>query len=804
MIRQIEPTLLRHACPVETVSRLMEEAAKFTPALIGQERASKALTLGLGIRAEGFNVFLSGEQGTGKLYAVKMFLEDIVKREPVPLDLCYVNNFEDAYQPKKLSLPPGRGTAFRKDMKKLVQEALQSLLKAFDSEEYIDRRHRISEKFDQQQAALQNALSDKATKESFLIKQTSWEVFTIPLKKGEPMTDKEFDDLSEQEKEAMRLKQQAFAEEIKSVLSQTRKIEKEAGKELSTLENEVAGLAITNIITEMEERYEDLPEVIAYLQLVKADIMENLAEFLLSHKPQAPGLPQTKNEFVKRYEVNVLVDNAKAEGAPVIIESNPTYNNLIGRVEKESVMGTLVTDFTMIRKGSLHSANGGYLVLRAEELFRNYFSWEALKRAIRNKEVMIEEAADQLGYLTTKTLKPEPMPLSVKVILVGTPMYYHMLYAYDPDFRVLFKVKADFDSVMDRTEEHTGNYIHLIKGIAEREKLDMPEHAAFARIIEYGSRLADDREKLTTRFDIIADLLQESGHYARAEGTKAILEKHVRQAIEQRTYRSNMIQEKINEMVSRGQILIDIKGSREGQVNGLSVISLGDISFGRPTRITCTVNPGKTGVMAIEREAELSGPIHTKGVLILSGYLAEKFFQDKPVALSARLVFEQSYSEVEGDSASSTELYALLSNLANLPVKQGIAVTGSVNQKGQVQAIGGVNEKIEGYFELCKRIGLDGEQGVIIPSSNMQNLMLKEEVAEAVKAGKFAIWAVDTIDDGIEILTGVRAGNIAEEGTVHYLVAKTLDDYASKMAEAGDVEPELKEQDQDRWVSVVV
>jgi len=495
-----------------------------------------------------------------------------------------------------------------------------------------------------------------------------------------------------------------------------------------------------------------------------------------NHAPTA-----NDNLFLKRYEVTVLVDNEKTSGAPVITERNPTYNNLLGRVEKESFMGTLVTDVTMIRKGSLHSANGGYLIIRIEELLKNYFSWDCLKRALKNKEIVIEEATDQLGYLSTRTLQPEPIPLDVKVILIGNAMFYQLLYEYDNDFRELFKIKADFDNQMLRTEENILDYSAFIRSISNREKMLHADNDAMAKIIEYSSRLVENKEKLSTQFGAIADILREANYYAKEENGNTLVGAHVTKAIEEKLYRSNLIQEKINEMITGKQIFIDITGSKLGQINGLSVIGLGDISFGIPARITCSVSLGRGGVIAIEREAELSGPIHTKGVLVLSGYLAAKFMQDKPVSLSARLVFEQSYSEVEGDSASSTELYAILSALSNIPIKQGIAVTGSVNQKGEVQPIGGVNEKIEGYYEICRHIGLNGEQGVIVPSANMKNMMLKEEVVQAVKQGKFNIWAVDTIDDGIEILTGVKAGHIWEEGTIFFFVNNALNIYAERM-----------------------
>jgi predicted ATP-dependent protease len=804
MIVIVDTAGVRQYCPVQTVERLLAGSPTDDDALMGQARARGALDLGLGIRAEGFNVFVAGEQGSGKLHAVKTFLERQAAGEPVPDDWCHVNNFDDPYHPIALRLPPGRGQVLRKDMRKLVEEAVRSLVKAFESEEYMRRRQTVSDKYEKEQAGMHSGLAERAEREHFLIRQTPWEIFSIPLKNGEPMTDQDFDKLPEAQQAQIRKAQESFTSEIEALLKHTRRIERAAEEELSRLEMEVAGLAVTGIIAEVEEKYATLPDIVGYLHRVRQDILENLAEFLLSRKPQPPGLPLQRNEFSRRYEVNVVVDNARQAGAPVVIEHHPTYNNLVGHVEKESVMGTLVTDFTMVRRGALHVANGGYLILRAEELFRNYFTWEALKRALRNRQVTIEEAADQLGYFSTKSLRPEPIPLDVKVVLVGTPPYYHLLHAYDPDFRMLFKVKADFDPDMARTDANTAHYLAALRSMAEREGIRMPDAAALAKLVEQGSRMAIDRDRLTTRFEGIADVLREAGHYASKEDAANVGESHVLKAIERRIYRSNLIQEKVNEMVSRRELLIDTKGVRVGQVNGLSVLDLGDIAFGRPVRITATVNPGKSGVVAIEREAELSGPIHTKGVLILSGYLAETFFQSAPVSLSARLVFEQSYSEVEGDSASSTELYALLSNLARLPVRQGIAVTGSINQKGDVQAIGGVNEKIEGYFELCRLVGLDGEQGVIIPSANLRQLMLKEDVVEAVREGRFRIWAVDTVDDGIEVLTGVRAGSLTEEGTVKHLVAKTLEAYAERMSESGLDNGERKVPGQGSWVSDVV
>jgi lon-related putative ATP-dependent protease len=750
--------------------------------IIGQDKAVKALHLGLGIRASGFNIYVSGEQGTGKLTTVKQFLEEPAKKEPIPFDWCYVNNFKDTYQPKRLRLSAGSAAAFKKDMKKLVQEVQQMLIKVFESEEFANRRKSIVDRFEEQQTEIMNKIDEHAQQESLIVKQTPMGIVTIPVKNKKPMTEEEFNRLSGKEVAIIKERQQKLMEDINESLLELRKKEKAANEELEKMAKQVAEYTIGNLIKEVREKYNTLQDVTDYLQSAKDDILDNYNEFMFSGKKEnVSAFEDVNSYFLKRYEVNVLVDNTGQQGAPVVIERNPTYNNLLGRVEKESQMGALVTDFTMIRMGSLHKANGGYLIIRAEELFSNVFAWEGLKRALKNRELIIEDATDQLGYLSTRTVKPEPVPLDVKLILIGNPLYYRLLYQYDSDFKELFKIKADFDSVMDITDKNIHDYALLIEDICEKEKLLQPDNKALSKILEYSSRLADDQNKLSTCFGAIGDIVREASYYAVKENSANISSAHIIKAVEERKYRSNMVQQKIEEMICNNQILIDIKGEKTGQINGLSVISLGDITFGMPNRITCSTGMGKDGIIAIEREAEMSGPIHTKGVLILNGYLIDKFIQDKPVSLNAHIVFEQSYSEIEGDSASSTELYAILSALANLPIKQGIAVTGSVNQKGQVQAIGGVNEKIEGYFEVCRKMGFNGEQGVVIPAANLRNLMLKEEVLDAVEKGQFKLWAVDTIDEGIEILTGVFAGSKEEEGTVFYLVNKTLNTYAERM-----------------------
>ncbi len=747
--------------------------------IIGQERAINALKLGLGIKAHGFNIYVAGASGTGKLTAVTNFAGEIARKEQIPSDWCYVSNFKDSYNPGKLKLPAGSATQFRKEMKILIHDIYSALVKVFESEEFAAKKEKLINEFENEQAKILGVISEHAEKESFIVKQTPASIVTIPVIDNKPITDEQLKKMSEQQIDDLNRKQDRLQEEISTALREIRKREKATNEKLDKLEKEIAQSAIGNLINDLNEKYTAIPEVNKYLVQLNEDIMDNLPQFIKSQNNPNPK-DNTDSAFLKRYEINTLVDNGAIMGAPVIFERNPTYNNLIGRVEKESYMGTLFTDFTMIRKGSLHTANGGYLIIRIEELLRNYFSWDGLKRALKNNEIVIEDATDQLGYITSRSLKPEPIPLNVKIILIGESIYYRLLYEYDSDFRDLFKVKADFDNVMERNIATVYDYAAFIRAICINEHLLVPDNTAIAKIVEYGSKLAGDQNKLSTHFGTIADILREANYYAGQENALSLKDVHIKNTIERKVYRSNLIQEKLTEMITNKQIFIDITNNKTGQINGLSVLDIGDLSFGIPSRITCTVSLGKEGIIAIEREAELSGPIHTKGVLILTGYLSGKFMQDKPVSLAAHLVFEQSYSEVEGDSASSTELYAILSALSNLPIKQGIAVTGSVNQKGEIQPIGGVNEKIEGYFEICRRMGLNGEQGVIIPMANIRNLMLKEEVFEAVKEGKFNIWAVDTIEDGIEVLTGLKAGSIWEEGTVFYYVNNTLGLFAER------------------------
>lgn len=780
---------LRRACDPHAMKCETTEGMPPLEGIIGQERAVKALKFGLDIKESGFNIYVAGHPGTGRETAVKGFLEEVAKKKPVPADWCYVNNFQNSYEPKAIKLDPGQGKLFQKDVKEFITEARRELPQVFESEDYAARRDETVQKIEEERKNLFAQLDKRVQEEGFVLQRTPVGVFLVPVKEGRPLNEQEFMALDPQKREEIQKKKEALNADLKSAMRQLRSLEAKITEEVNKLNREVALYAIGHLIADLKEKYEKSDEVVAYLEEVQNDILDNIQQFVT--EPQVPTGPfpasWMKELPFKKYEVNLIVDNADEKGSPVVMERNPTYYNVFGKIEKEAQFGVLTTDFTMIHSGSLHKANGGYLVLPVEELLRDIISWESLKRALRNGCIDIEEAGTRLGYITTKGLKPQPIPLDAKVVLIGNPMLYQMLYTLDKDFKELYKVKVDFDTVMERIEENVQKYAAFICTLCQKEGLNHLDASAVAKVVEYSSRLADHQDKLSTRFADVADIIREANFYASEENSEYVTGEHVKKAIEEKLYRSSLFQEKVQEMIEKGLILIDTDGSRVGQVNGLSVMSLGDFSFGRPSRVTASVGMGREGIVDIEREAKLGGNIHTKGVMILSGYLAGKYAQNKPLSLSCRLVFEQSYGGVEGDSASSTELYAILSSLSGFPVNQSIAVTGSVNQQGEVQAIGGVNEKIEGFFEVCKAHGLTGQQGVIIPESNVQNLMLKEEVVEAVKAKKFHVYPVKTIDEGIEILTRVKAGKrqngTFEEETVNYKVDKRLKEMAENLKE---------------------
>ena len=791
MVNELPPERLRKECDPNIMRCKTTQELAPLGEIIGQERAVRALKFGLGIRDQGFNIYVAGFPGTGRKTAVKNFVEEIARVEPVPPDFCYVNNFSNQYEPKAIQLPAGKGKEFRDNVKNLIESIRTALPKAFESDDYAARREATIRELEKQRKELIDKLNAKAQQEGFIIQSTPIGLLLIPVVNGKPLKEEELLSLPQKTKDAIQEKRERLESELRNTMRQFLDMERKIREELKKLNRDVALYAIGHLVEDLIEKYKAMSEITAYLKDMQDDILDNISQFVKRGEPQEQmpfSVPWMREAPFKKYEVNVIVDNSNVKGAPVVMEFNPTYQNLFGTTEKEAQFGALVTDFTMIRGGSLHKANSGYLIIPIEELLRNPFSYEGLKRALRDEKIVIEEPAQRFGFISTKGLKPQPIPLRIKMVLIGNPYLYQQLFILDMEFTELFKVKAEFDTTMARTEENVKQYAAFVCTICQKENLKHLDGTGLAKLVEYSQRLAEDQQKLSTRFAEVADVIREANFYATQEKSNLVTGNHVKKAIEEKIYRSKLIQEKIQEMIQREILLIDTDAEKVGQVNGLSVMGLGDFAFGSPSRVTASVGLGREGVIDIEREAKMGGPIHTKGVLILSGYLNEKYAQDKPLSLSARLVFEQNYAGVEGDSASSTELYAILSALSGLPIKQSIAVTGSVNQKGEVQAIGGVNEKIEGFFEVCKAKGFTGQQGVMIPESNMQNLMLKEEVVNAVRAGQFHIYSAKTIDEGIAVLTGIKAGKrrkdgTFEDGTVNYRVDKQLKGMAEKLKE---------------------
>lgn len=751
--------------------------------IIGQERAVKAVEFGLKVKRHGYNIFMTGITGTGKFSYAQNYVKEVAKDESVPEDWCYVYNFENPYEPKALNFPFGKGKDFCEDMEELIEDLKVEIPRAFEGEEYEKEKAEILKEFQQQRNELMEELSKIAQEKGFALKRTPTGFVTIPIVDEKQLSQKEFDQLEEDVKEDLEEKMNEV--QLKS-MEVTRKIlnaEKEVKDKLKQLEKKIGLFAVGHLIDDLKEKYKDYSKVQDYLEEVKEDVLENLDDFKAEEGEQST-FPWMKKPKVaeERYRVNLLVDRSESLGAPVVIETNPTYYNLVGKVEYESQFGMVSTDYTMIKPGAIHRANGGYLILQAMDLLTNFRSWDALKRVLKNKELQIENLQEQMGLVAMSTLRPEPIPVNVKVIIIGNPFIYRLLYYYEEDFRKLFKIKADFDVEMKRDEDNINLMAGFVSNQCQMEGLRSFESSAVARLVEHSSRLAGHQGKLTTKFNDIIEIIHEADGWAALDNSEHVEARHIKKAIEEKVYRSNKMEMKIREMFQEGKYLLDVEGEKVGQVNGLSIIDQGDYTFGKPNRITAAVYLGKRGIMNIEREAKLSGKIHNKGVLILGGYLAEKYAQEIPLTLSATLTFEQLYEGVEGDSASSTELYALLSSLSKLPLRQDIAATGSVNQKGEIQPVGGINEKIEGFYAVCKAKGLTGQQGVIIPYQNMNNLMLSDEVVEAVEKGEFNLYQVRTIDEGIEILTGVSAGAMMEEGaypegTVNYLVDKNLRHY---------------------------
>ena len=790
MIKELDYTQARKTCPNDFITCEATDELQPLIEIIGQERAVKALQFGLDIKEEGFNLYVAGMPGTGKKTAIVTFLEERAKDMPVPSDWCYVYNFEDAQKPNALQLPAGKGQELVSDMERFVDEVKKALTGAFESDDYATRREETMGSFEEKKQELMKELNQKAQEAGFVLQRSQIGMVIVPVINGQLINEQQFSILPQSVRDEIQERRKKLQDEMRVAFRQFRDIDREAEGAVEKFNKEVADFAMEPLLESLKDKFGGITECNDYLDAVRKDILDNLGAILgAQQQPENPlqaMMGGAKPDPTNRYKVNLIVDNSKLEGAPVIMELNPGHDRLFGATEKEARFGALFTDYTMIKSGSAHRANGGYLIIPIEDMARNPGSYEALKRTILNKKLEIEELAARMGYVSTRSLSPEPIPFDCKVIILGETRYYYMLYQGDPEFKKIFKVKAEFDTTMARNKDNVEQYAQFMCTLANKEGMKHLDGSGIAAIVEYSSRLAADQEKLSTQFASISDIIREANHYAGSNGSEYITSDYVRAAVEAKIYRSNMIEEKLGEMIERGSILVDTDGEKVGQLNGLAVMGIGDHMFGKPSRITASVGLGKAGIIDIEKQSDMGGPTHTKGVHILTGFLTNRYAKKHPLSLTARLVFEQNYGGVDGDSASSTETYAMLSALSGVPIKQHFAVTGSVNQKGQVQAIGGVNQKIEGFFDLCKFRGLNGDQGVMIPETNVKNLMLREDVVEAIKDGKFHIYPVKTIDEGIEVLTGVPAGEPEgegnyPEGTINHMVQKKLDEMAEML-----------------------
>ncbi len=798
MIQKVNKEGLYYCCkPEELPFKTTDDIPTLTET-IGQKRALSALKFGLDIDSHGFNIYILGESGTGKLTTIKTILEEKSKNEPAPNDWCYVYNFKNTDVPHAISLHPGTGLAFQKEMDELISVLRQEIPKIFESKEYEKQRTKILEDFQQKQKKHFTDLEKDAKDKDFTLRKTVSGLILIPVKTtGETLSEEEYENLDPKVKKKIETIGKELQEKLDDVIRVVRDEEKKIKDMMKDLERQATLSSIGHRIDELKSKHKDNPEVLNYLEQVKEDILEHLDDFKPQEEQAAPTLPfmrpaKTEPSFI-RYSINVFVNNRDLKGAPVVIESNPTYYNLFGRVEHKLQYGVAMTDFTMIKTGSLQQANGGYLVIDALELLKNIFSYDALKRTIKDKEIKIDDVWEQYRLLSTATLKPQAIPFNVKIILVGNPHLYYLLYNLDEEYRELFKVKADYENRMDRNPEHMLKYASFVKTKCDERGLRPFDRDAVAKVIEYGSRLAEHQRKLSAKFSDIADLLREADHWARYNKHNLVTADDVDKALDEKIYRSNKVEKKILEATEEGIILIDTEGAVVGQINGLSVLDLGDYRFGMPSRITARTYAGKAGIVNIERETKMSGKIHEKAILILTAYLGGKYATKRSLSLTASLTFEQLYGGVEGDSATCAEVYALLSSIAGVPLKQSFAITGSMNQHGEVQPIGGVNEKIEGFYEVCKLSKLNGQHGVIIPKRNLMHLMLKTKVIEAVENGKFNIYSIDNIEDGIEILTGMPPGVMQPdgaypEGTFNFLVAQRLKELSEAMK--AEKEPE--------------
>ena len=754
---------------------------------IGQDRGIKALEFGLNVDINGYNLYLEGPTGVGKTMYTKNYLDLISKKKKIPQDWCYIYNFDNPNEPIAISLPAGQGKEFRDAMDRFIKDIKNDIKETFNNEDFEKEKVLIKQEFEEKRTALMNKLNEQSSQYGFQVKSANNGIYMMPVVNGKTIEEEEFDKLDPNVKQEFEDKSTIVQQHVMEAISEIKAIQQESEKKISEWQSNVALLTVNAHINYIKQTFKRNKKINKFLDDIKKDILKNIDLFLAEEKDvKSPQTPGPRPEQIKpwlNYRVNLFIDNSNTEGAPVIMDSNYSYPTLFGKLEYENYYGSLKTDYTMLKPGLLHKANGGYIIFQAADLISNGVVYETLKKVLRTKELGIDNFVDQHSSMVMVSLKPEPIPLDLKVILVGNENIYQTLLSVDYDFRKLFKIKVEFEDDAPINPDNANKLASVISKFCKDEELPPLDKGAMGKIIEFASRLANDQEKLSTKFNELTQIVGEAGTWAMLAKEKTVTSELIVKALQEREERVQKYNERFIDMINDNTLLIDTSGFEIGQINGLTVMNIGDYSFGLPTRITANTYVGKSGIINIEREVELSGASHSKGVFILTGYLGQLFAQDMPLSLTASICFEQLYNGVDGDSASSTELYAILSSLSGIPITQSIAVTGSVNQKGEIQPIGGVNEKIEGFFKICKLRGLDGSQGVMIPSLNEKNLNLSEEVIEAVKNKQFHIYTVSNIEEGIELLTGVPAGRKDSsgrfpEGSINYLAYEKLKKYA--------------------------
>lgn len=753
----------------------------------GQDRGIKALQFGLSVDVKGYNLYLEGPTGVGKTMYTKHYLDTIATSKKVPNDWCYIYNFENANEPIAVSLPAGQGSEFQQTMDAFIKDIRIDLKRTFSNEDFEKEKAMIKQEFEAKRTVLLERLNKKSMQHGFQVKTAQNGIYMMPILNGTTIAEEEFEKLDEATKKQFEDKSSIVQEQIYAAIGEIKAIEKAADKKVEEWQSNIALLTINMHINAIKANYKRNKKINTFLDHIKKDILKNLSYFIDENKDnkQQPA-PMQRPEISKpwlNYRVNLFIDNSHLEGAPVVMDSNYMYSNIFGRLEYENQFGALRTDYTMLKPGLLHQANGGYIIFQARDLLQNQVCYEALKKALTVKELSIENGMEQRSSMVMISLKPEPIPLNLKVLLIGDANIYHSLLSFDSDFRKLFKIKVEFEDDAPRTVENINRLSKFVYSFCEKENLLHLDKEAMAKVVEFASKLADDKQKLSTKFNDIGEIVGEAATWAKLAKEKIVTKEYVQKALDERIDRVKKYDERYVDMIKKDTLLISTDGFEVGQINGLTIMTIGDYSFGKPSKITANTYMGKNGIINIEREVELSGSSHSKGVLILTGYIGELFAQEIPLSLTASICFEQLYGGVDGDSASSTEAYALLSSLSGIPINQSIAVTGSINQKGEIQPIGGVNEKIEGFFQVCKVRGLNGSHGVMIPVQNVDNLQLSDEIIEAVKNKEFHIYSVSTIEEGIEVLTGVPAGKKDRDGhfpagTINYLVYEKLKKYA--------------------------